>query len=334
MRVAVFSAKPYDRRFLDAANARQGSGHHLVYVETRLSAESTHMAEGCEAVCAFVNDNLDRACLDRLKDAGIRCVLLRSAGFNHVDMTAAHEHGLRVARVPAYDPNGVAEHAVALMLTLNRHTHRAHNRVRERDFSLEGLLGFTMFGRTAGVVGTGKIGQAVARILLGFGCRVLAQDVRPDDGLVELGVEYVDHDRLLAESDIVTLHCPLTDETHHLIDADAVDRMKPGVMLINTSRGALVDTQAVIDGLKRGRIGYLGLDVYEEEESLFFEDRADELLTDDVFARLLTFPNVLVTGHQAFFTEPALREIAETTIESLDDFAAGRPCANEIAPEH
>jgi len=333
MRTAVFSTKPYDREFLGRANDALDTPHDLVFLEPRLTADTARLAEGCPAVCAFVNDVLDEACLETLHEVGVRFVVLRSAGFNHVHLPTAQRLGLRVARVPAYDPHGVAEHAVALMLTLNRHTHRAHNRVRERDFSLNGLLGFTMHGRTAGVVGTGKIGHAVARILLGFGCRVLAHDRREDDDLKQAGVEYTDLDTLLAESHIITLHCPLTDDTHHLICSDALDKVKPGVMIINTSRGKLVDTPAVIDALKDGRVGSLGLDVYEEEESIFFEDRENQILADDTFARLLTFPNVLVTGHQAFFTRNALEEIAETTLANLDDFDADRPCDNEVKPK-
>jgi D-lactate dehydrogenase len=333
MRTAVFSTKPYDKQFLDAANQQAGHPHELIYLEPRLTADTARLAEGCDAVCAFVNDVLDPPCLERLHQAGVARIALRSAGFNHVHLDTAHRLGLRVARVPAYDPHGVAEHAVALMLTLNRHTHRAHNRIRERDFSLHGLLGFTMHGRTAGVVGTGKIGDAVARILLGFGCRVLAFDLHPADDLKAAGVTYVDLDTLMADSDIITLHCPLTEDTHHLIGPDRLAQVKPGVMIINTSRGKLVDTPAVIDALKDGRVGSLGLDVYEEEESIFFEDRADQILTDDTFARLLTFPNVLITGHQAFFTRNALEEIAATTIDNLSALATDQPCDNEIKPQ-
>jgi D-lactate dehydrogenase len=320
MDVTIFSTKPYDRQFLDEANAAAGTSQHLRYLEARLTPESAPLARGTDAVCAFVNDVLDRPVLELLADAGTRMVALRSAGFNHVDLAAATELGIAVGRVPAYSPDAVAEYAVGLILTLNRKIHRAYARVREGNFALDGLLGFDLKGRTVGIVGTGKIGIAVARILSGFGCRVLAYDPEPPPALAEIGAAAVALDRLLAESDIVSLHCPLTPDTHHLIDRDAVARMKHGVMLINTGRGALVDTGALIKGLKSGAIGYLGLDVYEEEGDLFFENLSDQILQDDIFARLLTFPNVLVTGHQAFFTAEAMAAIAATTIANLSSF--------------
>jgi D-lactate dehydrogenase len=320
MDIAVFSAKPYDRRFLDAANAAAGGRHRLTYLEARLSAATAILANGAGAACAFVNDQLDAAVLEALAGDGLRLVTLRCAGFNNVDLAAARRLGLTVARVPAYSPEAVAEHAVAMILALNRHIHRAYNRVREGNFALDGLLGFNLKGRTIGIIGTGRIGAAVARIMLGFGCRVLAQDPWPDPTLTALGVGYATVAELLAAADIVTLHCPLTPETHHLIDEAALRRMQPGVMLINTSRGAIVDTPAVIAGLKSGHIGHLGLDVYEEEGDLFFEDLSGRVIQDDVFSRLLTFPNVLVTAHQAFFTAEALTAIAETTIANVTAF--------------
>ncbi|MDG4792984.1 2-hydroxyacid dehydrogenase [Micromonospora sp. WMMD1082] len=315
MRVAVFSTKPYDREFLTAANA--AAGHDLIFLEPRLTAQTARLAEGSDAVCAFVNDDLCAEVLDQLAGAGVRVAALRSAGFNNVDVAAANKLGLTVVRVPEYSPHAVAEHTVGLMLALNRKIHRAHNRVREHNFALTGLLGFDLHGRTVGIVGTGRIGICVAQIMAGFGCRVLASDPYPNDAAVAAGVEYVPLERLLAESHIVTLHCPLTPDTWHLIDAERIPLLHEGAMLINTGRGALVDTRAVIDGLKSGRIGYLGLDVYEEESDLFFEDRSERVLGDDDFARLTTFPNVLITGHQAFFTEDGLRNIAATTIGSL-----------------
>ncbi len=321
MRVAVYSTKPYDRRFLDAANRE--IGHDLDYFEPRLTRRTAKLAADCPAVCAFVNDELDEPTLRALGEHGVRLIALRCAGFNNVDLAAAEQIGISIARVPAYSPHAVAEHTIALMMSLNRKIYRAHNRVREGNFLLQGLLGFDMAQRTAGVVGTGKIGAIVARILRGFGCKVLAFDVRPHEELVDLGVEYVTLDALVERSDIITLHCPLTPRTHHMIDHDAVGRMKPGVMLINTSRGALVNTPAVIEGLKSGRIGHLGLDVYEEEADLFFEDLSDDVLQDDIFARLLTFPNVLITSHQAFFTEEALEAIAATTIDNITRFERG-----------
>lgn len=320
MDVTIFSTKAYDCLFLDEANAAAGTPHHLRYLEARLTPESAPLANGAQAVCVFVNDVLDRPVLEVLAAGGTRMAALRSAGFNHVDLAAAGELGVAVGRVPAYSPDAVAEHTVGLILTLNRKIHKAYARVREGNFSLDGLLGFDLKRRTAGIVGAGKIGIAVARILSGFGCRVLVHDPVPPAELTEIGAEAVALDRLLAESDILSLHCPLTPDTHHLIDRDALAGMKHGVMLINTGRGALVDTCALINGLKSGAIGYLGLDVYEEEGDLFFEDLSGQILQDDVFARLLTFPNVLVTGHQAFFTAEAMAAIATTTIDNLSSF--------------
>ncbi|MEV4712566.1 2-hydroxyacid dehydrogenase [Micromonospora sp. NPDC049374] len=315
MRVAVFSTKPYDRTFLTEANA--AAGHELTFLEPRLTAQTARLAEGSDAVCAFVNDDLCAEVLDQLAEVGVRVVALRSAGFNNVDVVAARKLGLTVVRVPEYSPHAVAEHTVGLILALNRKIHRAYNRVREHNFALAGLLGFDLHGRTVGIVGTGRIGVCVAQIMAGFGCRVLASDPYPNDAARAAGVEYVPLEQLLAESHIVTLHCPLTPDTRHLIDAERIALLRDGVMLINTGRGALVDTRAVIDGLKSGRIGYLGLDVYEEESDLFFEDRSERVLGDDDFARLTTFPNVLITGHQAFFTEDGLHNIAETTLTNL-----------------
>jgi D-lactate dehydrogenase len=324
MRVAVLSTRPYDVRFLTAANA--AGGHDLTFIEARLSAETVELLAGFDAVCTFVNDSVDRAVLAAAAARGVRLVAQRAAGFNNIDLRAAGELGIAVARVPEYSPHAVAEHTLALMLTLNRKIHRAYNRVREGNFALEGLMGFDMCGKTAGVVGTGAIGRIVARLLCGLGCTVLAVDPRPDPELAAAGVRYVSMGELLAASDIVTLHCPLTPETRHLIDRAAVQRMKPGVMIINTSRGAVIDTRAVIAGLKTGAVGHLGIDVYEEEAGLFFDDRSTQPIDDDVFARLLTFPNVVVTGHQGFFTHEALTAIAETTIRNITEFERnGRP---------
>ena len=319
MHVAVFSAKPYDISFLTAANTAR-AGHHLHFHAARLATGTMALARGAEAVCAFVNDRLDRPVLEGLAAAGVRLVALRSAGFNHVDLAAARSVGIAVCRVPTYSPHAVAEHSLALILTLNRKTHRAWARVREGNFDLDGLMGFDLCGKTVGVIGTGRIGSVLARILLGFGCRVVAHDPKPDPDCLARGVAYLDLDPLLAASDIVTLQCPLTARTHHLIDDRAVARMKTGAMLINTSRGAVIDTRAIIRGLKSGRIGSLGLDVYEEEGELFFEDLSNRIIPDDVFARLLTFPNVLITGHQGFFTTEALTAIAETTLANITAF--------------
>lgn len=328
MRVAFFSTKPYDQQFFQRANLEYG--HEIRFLEPRLSEETAPLAHGCDAVCAFVNDDLSEGVLDRLARNEVRLIALRSAGFNHVNLEAAQDLGLTVVRVPAYSPYAVAEHTVGLMLTLNRKIHRAYNRIREGNFSLDGLLGFEMYGRTAGIVGTGKIGTIVGKILQGFGCRIIASDPYPSDEARRLGFEYVSFNDLLAESDIITLHSPLTHDTYHLINAQAVEKMKPEVMLINTSRGGLIDTRVVIEALKAGRIGSLGLDVYEEESDLFFQDLSGQLIQDDVFARLLTLPNVIITGHQAFFTREALDNIANTTLANISYFARGETSGNEV----
>ena len=315
MRVAVYSTKPYDEQFLTEANLTHR--HHLSFLEPRLSRETVPLAAGAQAVCAFVNDDLSAGVLEGLEQLGVRQVALRSAGFNHVDLRAAACLGISVTRVPGYSPHAVAEHSAALVLALDRRIHRAYNRVREGNFALTGLLGFDLFGKTVGVVGTGRIGSCFARIMTGFGCRVLASDPFPNDECRGMGVEYVPLESLLPQSDIVSLHLPLTPQTHHFLDAERLGSMRDGVMLINTSRGMLLDTVAVIKALKQGKIGYLGLDVYEEEADLFFEDLSDQILKDDVFSRLLTFPNVLITGHQAFFTREAMTNIAATTMDNL-----------------
>lgn len=330
MKIAVFSSKPYDETFLRQASQRYG--YEPTFLEPRLTAATVGLAAGYSAVCVFVNDRLEADVLEQLAGNGTQIVALRCGGFNNVDLSAAQRLGLKVVRVPAYSPYSVAEHAVALMLTLNRKIHRAHARVREGNFSLHGLLGFDLHGRTVGVVGTGQIGRVVTAIMHGFGCRILGFDHARNAACEALGMSYVSLPELLAASDIVTLHCPLTPETWHLIDGQAIERMKPGVMLINTSRGAVVDTKAAIAGLKSGRIGYLGLDVYEEEADYFFEDLSQGVISDDLLARLLTFPNVIVTGHQAFFTEDALRNIAETTIDNLREIEQTGGSQNEVKP--
>lgn len=327
MRAVVFSTKPYDRQFLGAANAGR---HELVFHEARLRAETASLAAGADAACLFVHDHADAAVLGAFASLGVRYLALRCAGFNNVDLAAAARHGIAVARVPAYSPHGVAEHAVALLLTLNRRVHRAYNRVRDGNFALEGLLGFDLHDKTVGVIGTGKIGACFARIMRGFGCRVLAHDVAHQPALAALGVEYAPLERVFAESHVISLHCPLTPRTEHLVDAAALARMRDGVFLLNTGRGPLVDTAAVIDALKSGKLGALALDVYEEEEGVFFEDHSGGILADDQLARLLSFPNVLVTSHQAFFTREAVTAIAATTLANLDDFAAGRPCPHAL----
>ena len=328
MRVAVFSTKPYDRKFL--TTAAEGSGHELEFFEARLDRSTASLADGFDVVCAFVNDDLGAATLLRLSKSEPKLIALRSAGFNHVDLEAAKSLGLTVVRVPAYSPRSVAEHTVALMLALDRKIHRAYARVREGNLSLDGLLGFDLGSRTVGVVGTGKIGVTVARILKGFGCDLIGFDVFQNPEAIELGLEYVELKDLWERADVITLHAPLTPDTHHIVDAYAIANMKPGVMVINTSRGALIDTAAAIEGLKSGRIGNLGLDVYEEEGDLFFEDLSDTVIQDDVFSRLQTLPNVLITGHQAFFTVEALQAIAQVTIDNITAFAEGRETGNEV----
>ncbi|MEH1907590.1 MAG: 2-hydroxyacid dehydrogenase [Nostoc sp.] len=328
MKVAVFSTKAYDRQFLSAANSP--TQQKLVFFEPRLNRDTAILAAGFPAVCVFVHDQVDAPTLELLASRGTRLVVLRCAGFNNVDLQAAADLGITVVRVPAYSPYGVAEHAVGLILSLNRKIHRAYNRVREGNFSIDGLLGFNLHERTVGIVGTGKIGLILGQIMKGFGCELLAYDVYRNPELEALGGKYVELPELFANSDIISLHCPLTLETHHLINTEAIKQIKSGVMLINTSRGALIDTQAVIEGLKSGKIGYLGMDVYEQESELFFEDLSGEIIQDDIFQRLITFPNVLITGHQAFFTAEALHNIAETTFANIADIEEGRPCANEI----
>lgn len=327
MRVVVFSTKPYDRVFLGTANAGR---HELAFQEARLLPEAAALAAGADAACLFVHDRADAVALETFARLGVKHVALRCAGFNNVDLAAAARLGISVARVPAYSPHGVAEHAAALLMTLNRRIHRAYNRVRDGNFALDGLMGFDLHGKTVGVVGTGKIGRCFAQIMRGFGCRVLAYDVAPHPEAAALGVTYVPLDELFAESHVISLHCPLTPQTQHLINGATLGRMRDGVVILNTGRGPLIDTRAVIAALKSGRLGALALDVYEEEEGVFYEDHSGHILADDQLARLLTFPNVLVTSHQAFFTREAMTAIAETTLANLDDFATGRPCPNLV----
>jgi D-lactate dehydrogenase len=327
MRIGVFSAKSYDREHLARVNRQRGEPHELVFLEPRLTGETAGLAAGFPAVCVFVNDRLDADVLARIAAGGTRLVALRCAGFNNVDVAAAKRLGVAVARVPAYSPHAVAEHTLGLLLTLIRKLHRAVARIREGNFSLEGMLGVELYRRTIGVVGTGRIGETMVRLLSGFGAKLLAHDLAPNPACVALGATYVPLPELLSASDVVTLHCPLTPQTRHLIGESALARMKPGAIVVNTGRGALVDAAALIGALKDGRIGGLAIDVYEEEESLFFEDHSGQVLQDDVFARLLTFPNVIITGHQGFFTEEALTAIAETTLGNASDVEAGRPLA-------
>lgn len=331
MKVAFFDTHQFDRyAFLKEI---ENFKHEFTFFNTRLTEQTANLAHGYICVCAFVNDRLDRKTLNTLSTGGTKLIALRSAGFNHVDLKAAQDLGLRIVRVPEYSPYAVAEHAVTLILSLSRKIYRAYNRVRESNFSLDGLVGFDLHKKTVGIVGTGKIGTVIAKILNGFGCSILANDYVQNAELIAAGIHYVSLDELLQKSDIISLHIPLTPETRHIIDAKALSLTKVGVMLINTGRGALIDTHALIQFLKSGHIGYAGLDVYEEEEGIFFENLSDQILQDDQLARLLTFPNVLLTSHQAFLTEEALGNIARTTLQNITDFENGINLVNEVCSE-
>lgn len=329
MKVAVFSTKPYDRQFLLAANA--ANAHEFVFFEARLTSETATLADGFIAICAFIHDQLDQETLSAIAASGTRLVALRAAGFNNVDIKAAAALGITVVRVPGYSPYAVAEHTAGLILMLNRKLHRAYNRVRDDNFSLYGLLGFDLHGSTVGVIGTGKIGQCFCRIMIGFGCQVLAYDPFPNDECIAMGVRYLALKDLLAASDIVSLHCPLMSQTYHLINEESLGWLKSGAMVINTSRGGLIDTKAMISAIKSGKVGHLGIDVYEQEENLFFEDWSNSVVQDDDIQRLQSFNNVVITAHQAFFTREALTNIAHTTIVSLSQFEKGEVCQYEIA---
>ncbi len=328
MKTAVFSTKPYDTKFLVAANS--AATHELTFFEEKLSKRTAKLAEGQDAICVFVNDFLNARVLDILNNLNIRMVALRCAGFNQVDIRHASELGIKVAHVPAYSPYAVAEFALTLIMALNRRIHRAYNRVRDGNFSIDGLLGFDVHGKTVGILGTGKIGRVFAGLLKGFGINLLGYDLFPNPEFSELGGKYVELDSLFAQSDIISLHCPLTPETFHIVDAESIAQMKKGVMIINTSRGALVDASAVIEGLKSEKIGYLGLDVYEQEADVFYENLSERIIQDDVLQRLLTFPNVIISSHQAYFTDTALIKIAETTMQNLTAFENGEELANEV----
>lgn len=325
IKIAIYDTHRFEKNYLLTAFQK----FQVTFLDVRLNMQTAKLATGCQAVVLFVHDQADRATLQALKESGVRFIALRSAGFNHVDLSAARDLNMRVARVPEYSPYSVAEHTLALILALNRKIYRAYNRVRDLNFSLDGLVGFDIHGKTVGVVGTGRIGSQVVRILKGFGCHILATDPNPNSELSK-EITYTNLGDLCARSDIITLHAPLSDATKHLIDAEMIRLMKFGVMLINTSRGGLLKTKDVIGALKSGQIGYLGLDVYEEEDALFFEDHSEEILQDDIIARLLTFPNVLITSHQAFLTENALSRIAETTAKNLECFEKNKECPNEI----
>ncbi len=321
MKVAFFSTQPYDKVFFDKYNKQYG--FEIEYFETHLGPHIADIVKDTEVVCVFVNDKLTAGVLETLAGNGVKLIALRCAGFNNVDIEAAKKLGLKVCRVPAYSPEAVAEHTLAMILTINRKTHKAYNRVREQNFSLNGLLGYNLHGKTVGVIGTGKIGKSFINIMQGFGCKILAYDLYTDSGLQ--GIQYVSLEELLQLSDIVSLHCPLTADNHYLINKNTIDLMKPGVTIVNTSRGGLVNTADMIEALKAKKVGALCIDVYEQEEKLFFRDLSENIIEDDNIQRLMSFPNVLITAHQAFFTEEALSEIAQTTLESISKFAAGTP---------
>ncbi len=328
MKIAVFSSKHYDREHLEIANKK--FGFTIEYYEHQLNHRTVVTAKGFDAVCVFVNDEIDKKVLQEMASLGIKILALRCAGFDNVDLVEAKKLGITVVRVPAYSPESVAEHAVALMMTLNRRTHKAYQRTRDANFSLEGLTGFNMHNRTAGVIGTGKIGQAVIRILKGFGMHVLAHDPYPNEAVVEMGVHYVSLDELYAKSDIITLHCPMTPENYHLLNKESFSKMKDGVMIINTSRGQLLDSCSAIDALKQAKIGALGMDVYENERELFFEDKSNDVIQDDVFRRLSSCHNVMFTGHQAFLTQEALLNISDTTLNNIKLISEGKACSNIV----
>ena len=320
MKIAFFSTQAYDRLFFNRYNATQD----IVFYEAPLDEQTVNLVDGCQGVCVFVNDKISSVIIDKLAGRGVKIIALRCAGYNNIDLPAASEKNIQVVRVPAYSPHAVAEHAVALLLTLNRKTHKAYNRVREGNFSLDKLTGFDLFGKTIGVIGTGKIGECFCDIMLGFGCNVLAFDLVANRGLEAKGVSFVPLLDLLEQSSVISLHCPLTEQTKHIINEETLAHMKKGAMLINTSRGALIDTRAATEALKTGQLGYLGIDVYEQEEHLFFHNLSEEVIQDDIIMRLMGFPNVLITAHQGFFTDEALTQIAQTTLSNLDDFEAGK----------
>ncbi|MGG9962735.1 2-hydroxyacid dehydrogenase [Ferruginibacter sp. SUN106] len=326
MKIAFFSTQPYDKEYFKRYNQQ----HQITFFEAQLNEQTVNLAKGNDAICAFVNDRLNAEVIKALAETGVKIIAQRCAGFNNVDVGAARENNIAVVRVPAYSPHAVAEHALALIMTLNRKTHKAYNRVREGNFSLDRLTGFDLYGKTVGVIGTGKIGQCFAHIMLGLGCKVLAFDIIANKDLEAAGVAYLPLMDILQQSNIISLHCPLTEQTKHLINSTTLDMMKDGTMLINTSRGALIDTRDAIEALKRGRLGYLGIDVYEQEEKLFFHDLSENIIEDDIIMRLLSFPNVLITSHQGFLTDEALTQIALVTLQNLSDFEQGKKLQNAV----
>jgi D-lactate dehydrogenase len=328
MKITFFSTQPYDRSFFETHNKKFGFDLH--FYEVGLNEQTVHLIDRADAVCVFVNDRITKPVIDRLVSQGVKLIALRCAGFNNVDLEAARLNNVKVVRVPAYSPHAVAEHAVAMIMALNRKTHKAYNRIREQNFSLNGLMGFDLAGKTVGVVGTGNIGQVFCTIMLGFGCRVIAFDVKEQESMTAAGVKYVPLDELLTTSDIISLHCPLNESTKYVIGDGNIALIKKGCMLINTSRGGLINTKSVIKGLKSGQLSALGIDVYEQEETLFFRDLSASIVEDDLITRLMSFPNVLITAHQGFFTVEALDQIAETTLNNFRAFEAREILANEV----
>jgi D-lactate dehydrogenase len=326
MKIAFFSTQSYDKLFFN----RYKDQHEIIFHEALLTAQTVELARGCEAICVFVNDQVNKEAIAALAMNGVKLIALRSAGFNNVDLESAKANNISVVRVPAYSPYAVAEHAVALIMTLNRKTHKAYNRIREGNFSLERLTGFDLHGKTVGVIGTGKIGQVFCKIMQGFGCTVLAFDLIANKELEAAGIEYLPLVELLPRADIISLHCPLNEQTKHIINDDTLTMMKSGAMLINTSRGALIDAKSAINALKDGRLAYLGIDVYEQEEKLFFHNLSEEIIQDDIIMRLISFPNVLITAHQGFFTEEALTQIAQITIHNISEFETGTALTNKV----
>lgn len=326
MKIAVFSTCEYDREFLETYN----TGHELRFIDSSLSLENVALTKGFDALCLFVNDKADSSVLSTLKKNGVKLILLRCAGFNNIDLKTAAKSGIKVLRVPAYSPEAVAEHAMAMILTLNRKTHKAYNRVREGNFSLDGLMGFNLHQSKVALIGTGNIGSAFYRILKGFGCKIVAYDPYPNASLTAEGLTYGTLEEALFDAEVVSLHCPLSQENHHMINSNTLKFFKKGAMLINTSRGGLVATADVIAALKTGQLGYLGLDVYEQESSLFFHDLSGDIIQDDLISRLISFPNVLITSHQGFFTREAMQQISTITFGNADAFASGGVLANEV----
>jgi D-lactate dehydrogenase len=328
MKIAVFSTKPYDQEYFEKYSNE--NDYTFSFFETALNKTTANLSDGFDVICAFVNDKVDKNTIEVLANNGIRLIAMRCAGFNNVDIQSAKKHQIKVVRVPAYSPEAVAEHSVALIMTLNRKTHKAYNRVREGNFSLKNLIGFNLHGKVVGVIGTGQIGIAFCKIMKGFGCRLLAYDIAESQALLDMGVEYLPMEEVFQQADIISLHCPLNQSTKHMVNKGSLEQMKDGVMIINTSRGALINTADAIEGLTKKKIGYLGIDVYEQEENLFFEDLSESIIQDDDILRLNSFPNVLITSHQAYFTKEAMDQITVITLDNIRAFENNEPLANEV----